>query len=251
MPVSAADLLLLGQYDTPTISNVIELFEVRPRREGFMDGRIRACFPEMGPMVGYASTATMRTAYPRAAGDVYSGLDEQVGRFAELPGPAIVVFQDLDDPPVGATFGEVMCASYQSFGALGVITNGPARDLEQVRKLGFRAFSDGVVASHADSHITSLHQAVRVGGLVVRPGDLLHADANGVCSIPEEIASEVAQAAQEFVAAEAVCIGCARSGNRDLAAYAGARREMAERIAALGKRVRAKGRAPGLGGLNG
>ena len=41
MPVSDSDLLLLGRYDTPTISNVIELFEVRPRREGFMDKRIR------------------------------------------------------------------------------------------------------------------------------------------------------------------------------------------------------------------
>jgi regulator of RNase E activity RraA len=240
MAVSASDLMLLGQYDTPTISNVIELFEVRPRSEGFMDVRIRACFPELAPIVGYASTATMRTAHPRAEGDVYSGLDEQVARFAELPGPAIVVFEDLDDPPVGATFGEVMCASYQSFGAVGIVTNGPGRDLEQVRRLGFQAFSDGIVSSHADSHITSLHQPVRVGGLVVRPGDLLHADANGVCSIPEAIATDVAHAAQEFVAAEAVCIDCARSWNHDVTAYAAARREMMDRIAALGKRVRAK-----------
>ena len=245
MAASASDLLLLGQYDTATISNVIELFEVRPRREGFMDARIRACFPEMGPIVGYASTATMRTAHARAEGDVYNGLEEQVARFAELPGPAIVVFEDLDDPPVGATFGEVMCASYQCFGALGVITDGPARDLEQVRGLGFQAFSDGVVSSHACSHITSLHQPVRVGGLVVRPGDLLHADANGVCGIPEAIATDVAHAAQEFVAAEAVCIDCARSWNHDVVAYAAARREMVERIAALGKRVRTKGQAAG------
>jgi 4-hydroxy-4-methyl-2-oxoglutarate aldolase len=240
MAVSASDLLLLGQYDTPTISNVIELFEVRPRREGFMDGRIRACFPELAPIVGYASTATMRTAFPRAEGDVYSGLDEQLARFAELPGPAIVVFQDLDEPPVGATFGEVMCASYRCFGAVGIITSGPARDLEPVRRLGFPAFSNGVVSSHADSHITSLHQPVRVGGLLVRPGDLLHADGNGVCGIPADIAADVAHAAQEFVAAEAVCIDCARSWNHDVVAYAAARREMADRIAALGKRLRAK-----------
>jgi len=240
MPVSDSDLLLLRRYDTPTISNVIELFAVRPRREGFMDKRIRACFPEMDPIAGYASTATMRTAYPRADGDIYSGLDDQVARFAELPGPAIVVFEDLDDPPVGATFGEVMCASYQSFGAVGIITNGPARDLEQVRRLGFQAFSDGVVSSHADSHITSLHEPVRVGGLVVRPGDLLHADGNGVCNVPEAIASQVAQAAQEFVAAEAVCLDCARRSKYDAPAYAAARREMMDRIAALGRRLRTK-----------
>src|ERR1041385_3869009 len=115
MPPSQSDLELLRQYDTPTISNVIELFEVRPRNTGYMDQRIRACFPEMPPIVGYASTATMRTNAPRRHGSVYSSLDEQVARFAELPGPAIVVYQDLDDPSVAATFGEIMCGTYQCF----------------------------------------------------------------------------------------------------------------------------------------
>ena len=241
MALSSADLQLLAQYDTPTISNVIELFDVRPRSAGFMDGRIRACFPEMPPIVGYASTATMRTASARAEGAVYGSLDEQVARFAELPGPAIVVFQDVDDPPVGATFGEVMCASYRCFGALGIITSGPARDLDQVRKLGFAAWSNGVVCSHSYSHITSIHEPVRVGGMEVRPGDLLHADANGVCSIPASIAEAVAHTAAEFIAAETVCIDCAKSGRRDVQAYSQARQEMLRRIAELGKRVRARG----------
>ena len=245
MPLSSSDLQLLAQYDTPTISNVIELFEIRPRSAGFMDGRIRACFPEMPPIVGYASTATMRTAYPRPERAVYGSLDEQVARFAELPGPAIVVFQDLDDPPVGATFGEVMCSSYQCFGALAIITSGPARDLDQVRKLGFAAFSDGVICSHSYSHITSIHEPVRVGGLEVRPGDLLHADANGVCSIPVSIASEVAHAAAEFVAAEAICIEFTRGSRRDVNSYSQARQEMLQAITELGRRVRARGQSAG------
>ena len=138
MPI---DLNRLTQYDTPTISNIIELFEVRPRSAGYMDGRIRACFPEMPPIVGYASTATMRCAEPGPEGDVYGSLDEQVARFGELPGPPIVVFQDLDDPPMAATFGEIMCTTYQAFGAAGLITSGAARDLDQVRRIGFPAFS--------------------------------------------------------------------------------------------------------------
>jgi 4-hydroxy-4-methyl-2-oxoglutarate aldolase len=239
MPLSDTDLKLLAQYDTPTISNVIELFEVRPRSAGYMDGRIRACFPEMPPIVGYASTATMRTA-ARAEGAVYGSLDEQVARFAELPGPAIVVFQDLDDPAIGATFGEVMCTSYQCFGAVGIITSGPARDLDQVRRRGFAAFSDGVVASHSYSHITSIHQTVRVGGIEVRPGDLLHADANGVCEIPLAIAAEVAHAAAEFVAAEASVMRFADSGSRDLKAYSEARRAMLRGIEELGRRLRTR-----------
>lgn len=243
MPLSAEELKLLAQYDTPTISNVIELFEVRPRTAGYMDGRIRACFPEMPPIVGYAATATMRTAYPRAEGDVYSALDEQMARFGELPGPPMVVFQDLDDPPVAATFGEVMCASYQCFGAVGIITNGPARDLDQVRRLGFAAFSDGVICSHAYTHITSVHQPVRVGGLLVRPGDLLHADANGVCQIPAFIATEIAPAAADFEVCERACLECARSGTRDAKLYSEARRETLTRIADLGKRLRKHGPA--------
>jgi 4-hydroxy-4-methyl-2-oxoglutarate aldolase len=240
MALSDADLKLLTQYDTPTISNVIELFQVRPRSAGYMDAHIRACFPEMPPIVGYASTATMRTANPRAEGAVYGSLDEQIAHFGELPGPAIVVFQDLDDPAVGATFGEVMCASYQSFGAVGIITSGPARDLDQVRRRGFAAFSNGVVSSHSYSHITSIHQPVRVGGIEVRPGHLLHADANGVCGIPSAIASEVAHAAAEFVAAESCVMRFADSGSRDLSAYSEARREMMRRIEELGQRLRAR-----------
>jgi 4-hydroxy-4-methyl-2-oxoglutarate aldolase len=226
-PVSTEDLRLLAQYDTPTICNVIELFEVRPRNVGYMDGRIRACFPEMGPIVGYASTATIRTAFPRVEGSVYGSLDEQVRSFSELPGPAIVVFQDLDDPPVAATFGEIMCATYQGFGAAGLITSGAARDLDQVRRLGFPAFASGVICAHGYSHIVSIHTAVRVGSVAVHPGDLLHADANGVTTIPNEIGSEVAHAAAEYVAAEGVV-------------YAEARKECMRQIGELGKRARSK-----------
>src|ERR1051325_1438376 len=129
------DIARLAQYDTPTICNTIELFEVRPRNEGYMDGRIRACFPEMPPTMGYASTAGMRCAFPKRDGDVYTSLDEQVARFAELPGPPIVVYQDLDDPCVAATFGEIMCSTYQAFGATGLITSGAARDLDQLRRI--------------------------------------------------------------------------------------------------------------------
>src|ERR1051326_8752533 len=244
MPLSEADRLLLAQYDTPTISNVIELFDIRPRHAGYMDGRIRACFPEMPPIVGYASTATMHTAFPRAAGAVYSSLDEQVARFGELPGPPIVVFQDLDDPAVGATFGEIMCATYQAFGAAGLITSGAARDLDQVRRLGFAAFSNGAICSHGYSHIVDLHGTVRVGGITIRPGTLIHADANGVCTIPAEIADQIADAAVEFVAAEAIVLDYLKSGRPDAKAFAEARKAMMDAIGALSRRVRANAATP-------
>src|SRR5580692_6599224 len=130
--VPEADLELLRRFDTPTICNVVELFDIRPRTAGYMDARIQACYPKLPPMVGYASTATFRSAAPPRSGDVYAGLGDQVASFAELPGPAVVVFQDLDSPVAAATFGEVMCSTYKAFGAAGLITSGAARDLDQV-----------------------------------------------------------------------------------------------------------------------
>src|SRR5438445_1054285 len=130
-PLSAADLDRLRKYDTPTICNVVELYDLYPRTAGYMNATIQACYPKLPPMVGYASTATFRSAAPPRSGNVYSGLAEQVASFAELPGPAVGVFQDLDNPVAAATFGAVMCTPYQTCGAVGLITSAPCRDLRQ------------------------------------------------------------------------------------------------------------------------
>src|SRR5262245_2713117 len=190
--VPPADAELLRKYDTPTTCTVAQLFGLRPRTAGYMDGRIKACYPKLPPMVGYASTATFRSAAPPRAGNVYSGLAEQVASFGELPGPAVVVFQDLDSPVASATFGEVMCTTYKAFGAVGLITTGAARDLEQVEPLAFPCFADGTICAHGYCHIVAINVPVHVGGVMVNPGDVLHGDCNGVTTIPNEIASAVA-----------------------------------------------------------
>ena len=82
--ITPAVLDKLRQFDTPTICNVIELFDVRPRTAGFMDDRIRAGFPELPPMVGFASTATFRSAVPPRDGDAYHHLTAQIAHFGEL-----------------------------------------------------------------------------------------------------------------------------------------------------------------------
>ncbi len=136
LTLSSSQLQLLGKFDTPTVCNVIELFNVRPRNTGYMDQRIQACFPDMPPMVGYASTATFRSSGIQATNS-YSTTEHQVMAFDQIPSPPIVVFQDLDNPTAPATFGEVMCITYQRFGASGIITSGAGRDLDQVQILGF------------------------------------------------------------------------------------------------------------------
>jgi regulator of RNase E activity RraA len=237
--VPAADLELLRRYDTPTVCNVVELFDLRPRSAGYMDARITACYPRLAPMVGYARTATFRSADPPRAGGAYAGLAEQVALFADGPGPPVVVFQDLDDPPASATFGEVMCATYKAFGAAGLVTSGAGRDLEQVEALDFPCFTGGAICAHGYCHFPSLDVPVRVGGVTVHPGDLLHGDRNGVTTVPLEVASAAAHACAEYAAAEQVVLGYLRGGEVNPKGYAEARNECRDRIEALARRLRA------------
>jgi regulator of RNase E activity RraA len=235
--INSATLDSLARYDTPTICNVIELFDYRSRSAGFMDGRIRAAFPQMPPMVGFAATASFRSAAPAKEG-AYATLEAQLEQMSTLPGRAVIVFQDLDDPAIGATFGEVMCSTYQAFGAAGLVTSGGGRDLLQVEALDFPVFCGSTICSHAYCHTVEVGTPVRVGGLVVRTGDLLHGDANGVTDIPLEIAAEVADAAAEFVAAEAHVLDYVKAGGpKQIAEFTKRRQAMAEAIAALRSRV--------------
>lgn len=202
MTVSPEILAALAKFDTPTICNAIELFEVRPRNTGFMNETIGCEFPELPPMVGFAATASFRSDAPPSGRDAYSGIEDQLEQFEAVQGPPVVVFQDLDDPPVAATFGEVMCSTYKAFGAVGLITSGAGRDIDQVGALDFPVFTGGTICSHAYCHLLYLGLPVRVGGLNLRQGDLVHGDANGVTHIPMEIADELPEVCEEFVAAE-------------------------------------------------
>lgn len=240
--LSAADLDLLRAFDTPTVCNVIELFQVRPQTAGYMDKRIRAAYPDLPPMVGYASTATFRSSAPRPNEGSYASIYDQVARFAELPQPTVIAFQDLDDPPVAATFGEVMATTYKKFGAAGLITSGAGRDYEQVERLDFPCFCDGWIASHGYPLILDVHVPVRIGGIVVQPGDLLHGDANGVTTIPIEIASEVAGACREYVDCEDAVLGYLKNDEVELRGFSAARHELEARVKALGEQLRS-GRA--------
>lgn len=239
MPITPDALKKLALFDTPTICNVIELFEVRPRTAGFMDARIKANFPEMPPMVGFASTASFRSGAFPGKGDAYGSMEKQVEGFSELPGPAVMVFQDLDDPAVGATFGEVMCSTYKGFGSVGLITSGGGRDLLQVKAINYPVFTGSTICSHACCHILHIGLPVRVGGLVVDPGDLLHGDANGVTNIPLDIASEVADISQEFVDAEKIVLDYVNgTGKKTPAGLTAARKEYSAVVAKLTARVK-------------
>ena len=239
-PHPQAVLDTLQKYDTPTICNVIELFDAIPRTAGYMDGRITACYPHLPPMVGYAVTATFRAGAPPRTGDVYSGLDKQVRQLAEVPGPKVVVFQDLDDPVTAATFGEVMATTYKAFGCVGLITSGAGRDLDQVQALDFPCFTGGTICSHGYCQIVELNVPVRVGGVWVNPGDLLHGDRNGVTTIPHGLAAAVAEGCAGLADAEAVVLDYLRAGSATPDGFAAARAECHRRIAELAARLKSR-----------
>jgi regulator of RNase E activity RraA len=139
---------------------------------------------------------------------------------------------------MSATFGEVMCTTYKAFGAVGLITSGAARDLDQVEAMNFPCFADGAICAHGYCHILQVHVPVHVGGILVTPGMLLHGDRNGVTTIPNDIASEVAHACAELVAAEQIVLDYLKTPNINPKGYAEARKECKARIDALAKRLK-------------
>ncbi len=210
-PASATDIEALKRYSTPTLSNAIELFNLRPRNLGFMSPEIRCIFPDLGVMAGYACTAMIMAGQPPAAG-------RQASRYPywksvlEVPAPRVVVVQDLDQPPaVGSFWGEVNGNIHRALGCVGTVTNGGVRDLDEVHAMGFYFFASHVVVSHAYIHTVDFGIPVKVGGVVVNPGDLIHADKHGVLIVPQEIVRQLPEAVREVESKERKIIDLCQS----------------------------------------
>ena len=125
-----------------------------------------------------------------------------------------------------------MCTTYQAFGAVGLVTSGAGRDLDQVRKIGFPVFTNGTICSHGYSSIPQIHIPVHVGGIAIHPDDLIHGDCNGVTTIPKDIAAEVADIGDAYIAAEMLIIDAMRESKSNLKLL---RERQAESKAAMDK----------------
>jgi regulator of RNase E activity RraA len=208
-----AVLEALRRYDSPTLSNAIEAFNIRPRDEGFAGMEIQCMFPDMGVMVGYAATATIRA---RGQGEGDGDHSQLWALVRSLPEPRVVVVQDLDDPPGhGAMWGEVQASIYKALGCAGAVTDGCVRDLKEVREMGFHFFARGPGVSHAYVRLESAGEPVRIGGLTIKSGDLIHADQHGVLLIPKAIAAELPAAADRIIEREQEFIRWVRSAEFD------------------------------------
>lgn len=228
-PLTAEQLDELRRFNTPTISNAIEIFNVRQRHLGFLPHRIRCLFPDLGAVVGYAVTSQTRAAYSDGPGP---NLDADYLRYvAAQPGPKLAVGQDLDDPPgLGAQFGEVNATIHKKLGCVGHITDGCPRDLDEVHDLGFQLFGLNPCVSHAYVRLVDFGKPVSLAGVEVRPGDLIHADKHGVCIIPPEVAHRLAAACREVERLERPLLDLCRSDDFDLEEYIRRRNDMKARI---------------------
>jgi regulator of RNase E activity RraA len=192
-----AELEALRALNTPTVANAIERFNVRARHVGFTGPEIQCMFPEMSSIVGYAATAKITAEQPAGGGKTPTRHDYW-DAILRVPAPRIAVVQDLDQPvAVGSFWGEVNANIHRALGCLGTITNGGVRDLDEVRALGFQMLASAAIVSHAYVHLVEWETPVKIGGLWVNPGDLIHADQHGAIVIPHEIAREVPAAAEE------------------------------------------------------
>ena len=176
----------LKTVDTPTLCNAIELLKVRKDHEGFTPLELRCLFPEFGRMIGYAVTAQVETYTSmekrdnRLFVDLYSLLDKG-------PKPGVIVLQEVGGHGnYAAHAGEVMSTIFHKLGAVGLVSDCGVRDIPEVRRLGFHYFARGTVASHGNFRIVRVGVPVQIMGLVIKTGDLLHGDENGLALVPDE-----------------------------------------------------------------
>jgi 4-hydroxy-4-methyl-2-oxoglutarate aldolase len=223
MPMRTIKPAKLEQYrrlSTCMVSSAIETFRVRLPNTGFANSNIRCIFENQPSMAGYAATARMRSSNPRMeTGKSYDYYDrtDWWNNILSIPAPRVVVIEDMDDPPgVGALIGEVHANILLALGCVGVVTNGAVRDLADIEPTEFQMFAGNVSVSHAYAHIFDFGTKVEVGGMEVRPGDLIHGDLHGVQTVPLEIASDVPDVAQEIRHRRQHLIGLRRSSEFSL-----------------------------------
>jgi 4-hydroxy-4-methyl-2-oxoglutarate aldolase len=210
-PLTLAHLEALKEFDTPTVANALELVDPGwDRMSGLMAPRIRALFPEKQPLVGYASTLLFSTRQPAPTKKLQADWPDYWRYVLSVPEPRVSVGQDLDPAPAsGSLWGEVQTNIHMALGCVGAILEGAMRDLGPLQALDFGCFARDVVVGHAHAHLVDFGHTVEVGGVLVRSGDLIHADLHGVLVIPRTAAPQLAEACRRIVELErpliAVC----------------------------------------------
>lgn len=184
--LSDGELHELKRWNTPTIYNGWEqITRGDPARDGFNLEPYQDFMPQLGPIVGRAVTVVVQPGEPAHAKANPNAWSEYRRYVAALPGPKIVVVQDLDKPRVyGAFWGEVTSNVHRAFGCVGTIADGAIRDVDEMSHAGFKALARGLCVGHAHSSPIRWGVEVEVFGRKVVPGQLIHADKHGFLAVP-------------------------------------------------------------------
>jgi len=159
-------------------------------REQVLDLAIRPLWPE-ARLVGIAVPVVIvaDTSEPKLPYD---------GELTALDGlrPGDVPMFVVEPGVRAASWGELFSCAAMGRGAGGVVIDGFARDAAAIQALGFPAFARGLspLDTFARAVVTGIDVEARVGGVDVRPGDLVVGDVDGIVVIPQEIAADVAEA---------------------------------------------------------
>lgn len=211
----------LRKIDTPTITNVVATYPKNPLCLGlynpwtenwYTDTSIRCIYPEMGALIGYAVTCVYGLPDPNYAGrlsfmDVVDALDA-------MKKPTILVIQQKWPEGIMAKAGlagEIMTTSMQAVGCIGLLSNGPSRDVDAIRRLHFQMLLGGVTAGHGEMAVQAVSVPVSVGGMDVAPGELIHMDENGAVKFPADRAQDVLANARAMLDGEMVLLAKLRS----------------------------------------
>jgi len=202
----------LKEFDTPSITNIVATYPKNPlclglyepwRQNWYTDQSVRCIYPELGRLVGYAVTVVYSLPDPNFNRLTMRDLVEALGKSRR---PSIVVIKQ-DFPPeilpkVGLCGGQ-MTTMFKACGAVGVITNGPSRDINEIRPLKFQYIMSGVTPGHGDMAIHAINVPVSVAGMDVAPGEIIHMDENGACKFPADRLADVYKNVKELAKAEA------------------------------------------------
>lgn len=202
----------LTQFDTPTISNAIEVAQGTRGYDRFSRGTPVSVMNGTKAMCGYARTAKLSGIRPPTESPevIKARRLDYFKYMAKGDEPTVCVVEDIDAPDcVSAWWGEVHTAVHLGLGMSGALTNGVVRDLDD-HEPGFPVVAGSIGPSHMFSHITEIDTPVSIFGMTINPGELVHADRHGAVIIPEDVMPTLGEAIKTLLRNEQIIIAPAR-----------------------------------------
>ncbi|WP_019954209.1 RraA family protein [Yoonia vestfoldensis] len=213
-------LTLLHAVDTPTVCNAIETVQGRRGFDAFTRGTM-ICTEPGRAVVGYAVTAQISALAPptEPPSVIRTRRMDYYRAMHDAQKPSVAVVEDMDFPGcIGAYWGEINTSIHKGFGLSGALTNGVVRDLGDLPS-GFPVIAGSIGPSHGFVHVVSINEPVRIFGMKVCQGDLVHADRHGALVVPRDVIPSLATAIATLQQTERLILDPARSPGFDFATF--------------------------------